>query len=191
MAHLNTLPEDATLLDVFAAYPQLAGPALTLAQQILRGPSELSVQQREFLFAFGSGLNACHFCHESHTAAAGALGADENAIRAAVVDIEQAPVDENFKPLLRYVKKLTERPSQMTRGEANDVRAAGWSDDALHDAIAVCSLNNFYNRWVDGCGADASDNFLAKSGQVLANRGYDSFLPEEEQGKLKTALDSA
>jgi uncharacterized peroxidase-related enzyme len=191
MAHLNSLPEDATLLDIFAAYPQLAGPALTLAQQILRGPSELSVQQREFLFAFGSGLNACHFCYGSHTAAAGALGADQNAIRAAVVNIDQAPVEEKFKPLLRYVKKLTEMPSRVTRGEADAVRAAGWSDNALHDAIAVCSLNNFYNRWVDGCGADASDNFLAKSGQMLADRGYDSFLTGEKQEKLKTALDSA
>ncbi len=172
MAHLNSLPDDATLLDVFAVYPKLAKTTLALCQQILRGPSELSVQQREFLFAFGSGINACHFCYGSHIAAATALGANANVIRAAVENIDDAAAEENFKPLLRYVKKLTQTPSQMTRADADAVRAAGWSDDALHDAIAVCSLNNFFNRWVDGCGADANEDFLSKSGKMLADNGY-------------------
>ena len=176
MAHLNTLPENASLLDVFNAYPKLAKPALALCQHILRGPSELSIQDREFLFAFGSGLNACHFCYGSHTAIAAALGVDQALIEAAVADIDQAPVDEAFKPLLRYVKKLTETPSRMVRSDADAVREAGWSDDALHDAIAVCSLNNFFNRWVEGCGADANDEFFQETGGMLAEKGYDSIV---------------
>ena len=180
MTHLNTLPEKANLFDVFSSYPQLTRVALPLVQHILRGPSELSIQQREFLFAFGSGINACHFCYESHSAAAEALGADEGLIRAAVEDIDQAPVDDKFKPLLHYVKKLTEMPSRVTRADADAVRTAGWSDDALHDAIAVCSLNNFFNRWVDGCGADASDDFLGKAGKMLADSGYEFLAATEE-----------
>ena len=187
MAHLNTLPENATLPDVFPVYPDIARPALALAQQILRGPSELTTQQREFLFAFGSGLNACHFCHGSHVAAAGALGADENALRSAVDDIDMAPVEENMKPLLRYVKKLTETPSRMTKSDADAVRAAGWSDNALHDAIAVCALHNFFNRWVDGCGVDAGDEDLAKSGTRLAEQGYDGFFADVPVGGRSAA----
>ena len=179
MAHLNTLPEKSTLLDVFSAYPALAKPALVLCQHILRGPSELSISQREFLFAFGSGLNACNFCYGSHTAAASALGVDGDLIRAAVADIEQASVDEEFKPLLRYVKKLTETPSRIVKADADAVRSAGWSDNALHDAIAVCALNNFFNRWVDGCGAGADDDFLAKAGNMLAENGYEIFSSTE------------
>lgn len=179
MAHLNHLPENASLPDVFAAHPEIAGPALALAQAILRGPSQLSTRQREFLFAYGSGLNACHFCHGAHTAAAAALGADQNAIRQAVDDIDLAPVDEEFKPLLRYVKKLTETPSRLTRSDADEVRAAGWSDQALHDAIAVCALHNFFNRWVDGCGVDAPDDFLVTAGERLAETGYSGPAPAQ------------
>ena len=177
MAHLNTLPDHASLLDVFTSYPAVAKPMLIAAQQILRGPSELSVAEREFLFAFGSGINACHFCHGSHLAAAVALGVDEQSVEAALNDIESAPVDANFKPLLLYVKKLTLSPSKMVRSDADAVRAAGWSDDQLHDAIAVCALHNFYNRWVDGCGVEASDEHLQQAGAMIAAQGYQKLIP--------------
>ena len=92
-------------------------------------------------FAFGSGLNPCHFCYGSHAAAAAALGGDEQAIAGPIEDTETALVDNNFKPLLRYVKKLTETPSRITRLDA-----------------------------------DASDNFLAKAGTLLAEQGYESLI---------------
>ena len=172
MAHLKNLPENATLIDVFKAYPKLDKLANALAQEILRGDGELTPAQRETLFAYGSGLNACHFCHGSHTAVAEAMGVDGDMIRGAVADLEAAPVDEPMRALMRYVKKLTETPSRMTDADADAVRAAGWSDDALHEAITVCALNNFFNRWVDGTGADAPDDWLVGAGEALANGNY-------------------
>ncbi len=100
MAHLDTLPEIATMADLIRAYPKTAQPAMALAQAVLRGPSELTEQQREFIFAFGSGLNACHYCHGAHTAAAEALGADAGLVAAAVADIEGVAIDARFKALL-------------------------------------------------------------------------------------------
>ena len=29
---------------------------------------------------------------------------------------------------------------------------AGWTDEAVYDAINVCGLFNFYNRWIDATG---------------------------------------
>ncbi|MEC9341658.1 MAG: peroxidase, partial [Pseudomonadota bacterium] len=52
------------------------------------------------------------------------------------------------------------------------VRAAGWSDQALNDAILVCALHNFMNRWVDGAGVDADDETLSDRGIFLAEEGY-------------------
>lgn len=172
MANLTSLPAQAVLSDLFAAQPRLTKLLMPLAQEILRGPSPLTHEQREFLFAFGSGLNACHYCQGSHTAAAAALGADAAAIDAALDDIDSAPVEDSFKALLRYLKKLTENPSRVASSDADAVRAAGWSDQALHDAIAVCALHNFFNRWVDGTGVDASDDYLRDRGVFLAQWGY-------------------
>ncbi len=172
MPKLTSLPEAAALADLLAANPRVTGLLMPLVQEILRGPSPLSVEQRELLFAFGSGVNACHYCHGAHTAAAEALGVEPGLIEAALDDIDTAPVDQHMKPLLRYVQKLTENPSRVTSGDADAVRAAGWSDQALNDAVLVCALNNFMNRWVDGTGVDASDEELADRGIFLAEQGY-------------------
>ena len=53
------------------------------------------------------------------------------------------------------------------------MKQAGWSDEALYDAITVCALFNFYNRWVDATGVHAmSAEAHEMSGKRLAERGY-------------------
>lgn len=53
------------------------------------------------------------------------------------------------------------------------VKAAGWSEEAIYDAISVCSLFNFYNRWADATGVgDHSSELYARSGERLAAGGY-------------------
>ncbi len=47
MTFLPSLPDDAVLLDVFRAFPQTARPLLEYHQALLRGPSPLSVAERE------------------------------------------------------------------------------------------------------------------------------------------------
>ena len=32
------------------------------------------------------------------------------------------------------------------------MREVGWTDEELYYAITVCSLFNFYNRWIDATG---------------------------------------
>ena len=64
-----------------------------------------------------------------------------------------------------------------TIGQADvDVaRKAGWSDEALYDAITVCSLFQFYNNWIDATGvSDMPAIGYQMSGQRLATQGYAS-----------------
>ena len=172
MAYLDFLPDNATLIDLFRAYPRLDQLTNELAQEILRGDGELTPAQRETLFAFGSGLNNCHFCHGAHTAIAEAMGVDSELIGQALQDLDSAAVDAGMRALMGYVRKLTLSPGSMRRSDVDAVRAAGWSDRALHEAVAVCALQNFFNRWVDGTGVDAPAEWLAAVGQILAKARY-------------------
>lgn len=172
MALLSNLPEPASLADVMAAYPDLAGLALPLAEHVLRGPSPLSPALRELLFAYGSALNACSFCTGMHRAVAEALGADGSLVEALLADIDTAPLPDRERPLFHYLRKLTLTPSRMTAEDAGAVRDAGWSDDALHGVIAVSALHNFFNRWVDGSGVTASADDLRAGARHLAAQGY-------------------
>ena len=50
---------------------------------------------------------------------------------------------------------------------------AGWTDEAIYDAINVCGLFNFYNRWIDASGVcEMPEEAHRLSGKRLAERGY-------------------
>ena len=59
------------------------------------------------------------------------------------------------------------------QGDVDVARKAGWSDEALYDAITVCSLFQFYNNWIDATGvSDMPAIGYQMSGQRLATQGY-------------------
>lgn len=172
MTYLPPLPQNATLLDVFRAYPDTARPLLDYHQVLLRGPSPLTVAERELIAAYVSGLNACGYCHGIHTAVAEAFGIAEGTLTSLLDDPDTAPIDERLKPLLRYVGKLTQTPSRITLDDARSVLDAGWDERALHDAVAVSALFNFMNRFVDGLGIIAGPDYTAVSSRRLTDIAY-------------------
>jgi alkylhydroperoxidase family enzyme len=42
----------------------------------------------------------------------------------------------------------------MTRGDVEALRAAGFSDTAIHDVVQVTGFFSYYNRLADGLGID-------------------------------------
>ncbi|HJQ36272.1 MAG TPA: peroxidase [Thermoanaerobaculia bacterium] len=86
-------------------------------------------------------------------------------------DFRSAPIDAQFAELLVLIEKAARRAWEITRGDVDAVRAAGWSEEAIYDALTVCALFNFYTTWVDSSGvADLGD--YAPSGKRMAENGY-------------------
>lgn len=172
MTYLPSLKPDAVLLDVFRAYPAAALPLLDYHDALLRGSSPFTVAERELIAAFVSGLNACGYCHGVHSATAESFGIPEGTLEALLADPDTAPVDERLRPVFHYVRKLTESPSRITPGDAEAVLAAGWEEQALHDAASICGLFNLMNRIVDGLGLRAGSDYFALSSRRLSDIGY-------------------
>ena len=160
--------------DLLVRFPEKGAVLMSLAERFLRGSSELSDPQKEILFAYGSALNDCDFCHVSHKYTAAELGVDETVFDQLLVSIDDASIDEKMKPMLRYVQKLTRTPSKMTAADAAAVIDAGWSDDALFDAICICGFNNLMNRVVDAVGIEGTEEEHRESGRRLSSIGYDA-----------------
>jgi alkylhydroperoxidase family enzyme len=78
-----------------------------------------------------------------------------------------------MRPVLSFVRKLTLSPSRMTPADADAVFAAGWDDQALHDAAVICGLFNLMNRLVDGLGIEAD--------AAHTQFGFLSLLPEAKR----------
>ncbi|MCV6594436.1 MAG: peroxidase-related enzyme [Silicimonas sp.] len=150
-----SLPNDATLGDVYRAFPAHLAPLAAYHNTLMRGDSPLTPAERELIAAYISGLNACAFCHGAHTTMARAFGIDPVVIEALMADFETAPVDPRLKPLLAYVGKLTRDPARMVEADAQEVYDAGWSEQALFDAIQVCGLFNLMNRMLEGTGIES------------------------------------
>lgn len=177
MSYLKTLPNTAVLLDVFKAFPDTSAALLGYHEAIMRGPSPLSVGDRELIAAFVSGVNACHYCHGVHEATARRFGLAAGTLERLLADVSTAPVHERIKPVLLYVRKLTTDPSRVTSDDADSVFAAGWDDRALHDAVAVCALFNFMNRLVAGLGIDADSTYFDLAAGRLHATGYAGLQP--------------
>jgi hypothetical protein len=101
-----------------------------------------------------------------------AFGVDEDVLATSLGNIDAAPVDTRLKPILRYVRKLTEAPSRMTSADAAAVYDAGWSDEALLHAIAVCAYFNNMNRLVEGAGIVGTAEEYSEAAQRLVEHGY-------------------
>ncbi|MEC3976944.1 carboxymuconolactone decarboxylase family protein [Amycolatopsis sp. H20-H5] len=142
MSYLKSLPAETTLLQVFQAYPDTAGPLLDYHELVMRAPSPFTAGERELIAAYVSGTNACDYCHGIHTHTAEAFGVPEGLLTEALTDLDASPVDDRLKPVLRYVAKLTRTPAKMTQADADAVFEAGWDEAALHSAVLVCALFN-------------------------------------------------
>ncbi|MDU8912638.1 peroxidase-related enzyme [Aestuariicoccus sp. MJ-SS9] len=147
-----SLPEAPKLSDVFRRFPDTVRPLLELTDAVMRRDSALTVGERELIAAYVSGLNACRFCMDGHEVYARAHGVDPALIAALLDDPEGADIDGRLRPLLAYVAKLTREPSKMVEADAQAVYAAGWTEEALYDAIQTCALFNLMNRVIEGTG---------------------------------------
>ena len=138
----------------------------------MRGPSPLTVGEREFIAAYCSGLNACRYCTGVHSAVADAFGMSEDVLGGALEDVDGAGVEERLRPILRYVRTLTLEPTRLTAADAQAVYDAGWDEKALYDAVMTCALFNLMNRMVEGLGITAPPGYFALAGERLSGGGY-------------------
>jgi alkylhydroperoxidase family enzyme len=88
-------------------------------------------------------------------------------------DLETAPISEKDRALYRFVKKMVHDSLSIGEADVAAAHEAGWTDEALYDAISVVALFQFYNAWIDATGVrDMPDLGYVISGQRLATQGY-------------------
>ena len=92
---------------------------------------------------------------------------------AVCADVRTAPISERERALFGYLAKVTDAPGAITAADVEPVRAAGWSDAAIYDAVTVCALFAFFNRWIDGTGVeDVPKGFYEGRLEAFGDRGY-------------------
>jgi alkylhydroperoxidase family enzyme len=89
------------------------------------------------------------------------------------LDWRTAPVDERLRATLGFLEKLTLRPSELSRDDAQILLDAGVSRDALVDAIHVAALFNMIVRLADSLGWEVPpfESFYERADGMLSS-GY-------------------
>ena len=157
MGFLKSLGETPHLYDVMNISPRMAVYLFKMTDEIMLVEGPLTDKERELIAAYVSGLNACSFCYRGHKAIAEMFGVEEGLIDKLVEDLESVEIDDKIKAALRYSKKITENASKLVAGDADDLYAAGWDENALMNIVEICALFAMYNRLADGTGVIAGN----------------------------------
>ena len=122
-----------------------------LGQAALRGPSPLTVAERELIAAYVSSLNECDFCADSHGAIVNEILKDNgNTVRCAISNTASANISPRMRALLNIAGKVQKSGRLVTREDLQTARDLGASDEAIHDSVYVAAAFCFFNRYVDG-----------------------------------------
>lgn len=187
MPKFPKLGENATVPDILTMSPEAGRILMELHEAIMRGPSPLTPGERELIAAYVSGLNECRYCHGVHAEAAKAFGLPAPTFDRVFDDLETAGFGDRFRPILHYVRKLTENPSSVTAADAQAVYDAGWSEKTLHDAIMVVCCFNFMNRLLEGHGIHGHATMYRQRGAMLKEHGYLPLIRIIEKGATDAA----
>ena len=72
-------------------------------------------------------------------------------------DWTTAQLPDADRTLLQFAIDLTRTPGAMTRDHVEALRAAGFDDRAISDAVQIVSYFNYINRVADGLGVDLEE----------------------------------
>jgi len=160
------------ILHLFRFKKRSTDHLVRFTEEVMRGPSPLSRGMRELIGAYVSARNQCGFCSCAHAPVAAELLGQE-LVDGVLHDLETSRLDSAHKALFRYVARLAENPALVTASDVARVKEAGWSEEAIYDALTVAALFKFYNTWNHGSGVqemEASD--YVHSGKRLITMGY-------------------
>lgn len=183
MPFFKSLPEGAGPGNIFAAYPEIYSHWTQMGEALINGPSALSAGERELIQAYVSGLVNCRYSYIAHCEAAYARGIERGLVEKIVDNPDTAPVEAKWRPVLAYVKKLTQTPTETSQADADAVFDAGWDEKALHDVIAVTARMNFMCRIVEGYGFTPMTPEIARErAEERARVGYVNLYPAMTEG---------
>ncbi len=110
---------------------------------------------------------------KAHAAVAAELLGSEELVQGVLEDLDNSGLKQEERLLLRFVDKVNLDSAHIGPQDTEPLHSAGWSDEAIYYAISVCSLFNFYNRWVDATGVHAmSEEAHRAGGKRMAASSY-------------------
>lgn len=118
----------------------------------------------ELVATYTGVLNKCDYSATHHGANYRALLADEARQQKIDAAMEADKFEDVFSgkelEFLRYTKKLTLTPGDITQEDIEAMRIAGADDGEILEVNQVCAVFNYSNRSLSGLGVDLGDDHV-------------------------------
>jgi uncharacterized peroxidase-related enzyme len=162
MSYLPSSPDLNSLAGILTKYPRRGVLLYKLLEDVGRSFSPLSKGSRDLIMTYTSTLNHCDPGDNSHQGRSTEPDISATLIEQLQADIDGATIDERLKPILRFVKKLTLNPGDITSEDAQHIFDAGWDEQAFLESVCLCAVANCINRFARGIGTHTvgTHNFL-------------------------------
>jgi len=121
-------------LDYYMQHPTLGQPLLTFIRYLV------------------SWRGHCDYCVDLNEAFLMGAGLELEAIRAAREAPEQAPLEPRDKAMLLLALDAVDHPERITAERTETLRAAGWTDRDMFDAVWHATGNRAFGRTADAFG---------------------------------------
>jgi uncharacterized peroxidase-related enzyme len=133
---LKAFSFDMTKLEAFLAY----------RNDLMLGPSRLSLLEREMIATTVSAQNRCFYCVAVHGASVRQLSGDPVLGELMAINYRAAELSHRQRAMLDFAVKLTAEPWLIEEEDRARLREAGFSDRDIWDIAAVASFYNMTNR---------------------------------------------
>ncbi|MEK9685117.1 MAG: hypothetical protein VW226_11250 [Rhodospirillaceae bacterium] len=168
MPFFPSLPKEAGVRAIWDRFNIKAWEGLSIfSRSFMHTDSMLNAGEKEMIAAYVSKLNESEYCYAGHSRVAINKGIAADIFDPLVQDLEGAPIKDEMRPLLRFIRKLTLRPSEITQEDADEVFAAGWDEQSFHEAILVCARFSMMNRITIGHGLVVDEEKRARDAKNM------------------------
>jgi len=148
------------VLRIYALRPRHLELWNAFYDDLMRGESALTREQREMIAVVVSTVNRCHYCMVSHSAYLRKLTGDPVLVEQLRTSYKYADLEPRERAMLDFAVKLTEQSSACTEADVEALRGAGWADEDIMDIAEVAAMFNFTNRLASGLGWAPNDEFV-------------------------------
>ncbi len=170
----------ADIIKCFSHRPDFMQQVMDFSWQIHFCDGHLPEKVKEMIATLVSGQNRCPYCMHSHAYFLHRHGAEDAAVEhIGRGEIEEAPITEAEKALLRFAKLLTHESYRNTPEEVQKLRDAGWTEPQIAEAVYITAMFAFFNRVANGFGLE-NPGYFEKAGDPDP---LDHFLPPVGQSK--------
>jgi len=132
--------------------PDLLEAQAQLVNAVLIKEGALPRKQKEYIFLVCSAANLSTYCVTAHCEMIRMMGIEGPEPEQIAIDHASTTLPVSVKALLNFAAKLTTEPTKISRADVDTLRTFGYSDEQIHETVALVGAAKYANFLAFGLG---------------------------------------